>query len=642
MKTVLLSFFFVFGLACLSAQNCVETAFKFYQDSAYSPLPEHLEACLLTTLQQPFKPNIPEERHSRALALIALSNHYSTPPMLDYSRAEKTLAPVLEFLKESNQDDLPYLAEVYNLLGIYYEWLFQLDKAELYAVKSRQIAESLGDLGTMYNQDINLASLYSKTGKYAEGIEAADRGIRGMQQVMLMVEDTNVQKLCVQAILAGRFNKTVVWSEQSKQQRHNLELAAAQTSINNSLLESKMVLAQVEQLRDTSKAQLVIQQIVGTYYYSLAPDAPDSILVYVEHFLRLNNHQTSPFAIGSMTAMRGYTLGRQGHLQQALDENTRGLQGMDYPVRDAFDAPPIIVDNVSVARLLLSGIITRAEILYRFYEKDKKANLRYLRAAVALMGRDVEMTQVILRDQQTDEGIIYFQTLVLPTIDIAARYSAELYRATGEAQDFERSFSYSEQAKAFALRNKIRQIDLNVSWQGKAYECWQTELRLQDDIRRYRALADTKGVFQAQNALKNVLESWQNSSDPEIRHYYQNRYDYSTVKVQQIRSELLDDNTALISYLWMYPKPMAFVITKSHTAIYDLNIPETFMQHSQTLIQDVYPKVELLYEPYDVQCKALYDVLLGAILKDPAMVRYQAPGVLQRRHADGNTFLRFC
>lgn len=620
MKTWLLPVFFLAGLLTAQAQNgCCETAFQFFDDDPDSPLPDSLASCLEAELRAPFDLTILSERHRKAQGLIALSNHYA---FSNYIAAERVLIPVKEILREDGPDeDKKYLATAYNLFAIYYEWLLQYDLAELYATRCREIWLSLNNYDLeVYTQDANLASLYSKIGKFDEGVAAADRAIIGAEPLTKDTSDPKRYDAALNTYLGARHNKAVVLSEKAKREGYDFLWLESEASCAASLRESKKLLPIVERVNPERKPGVLLQ-IIATYTLpSAGVGAADSLIVYIDELERLfQGQQVHDHLVGSMQATRGGALAKKGQLAAGLAENTRGLQLIGYPVVGPFDAPQPVIIDLQQALALMAALTTRARILHLWYEKDKKADIRYLRAAVALMERNTDLTHQMLRDQQTDESMVSARTLLIPTFNTAAIYAAELYRETGVESDFARSFDFAERSKALALRNKMTLLQAKMQGlQGKSAECRKQEMNLLNSIFESRAKGDQNAVFYFSKCLKDTIEAWKQSPDPEVRRYYLARFDDNTASLQMVRNELLDDETALISYLWAYPKPIVYVITKTHTETHFLTVNDTLLRALNAFI--VLALADDKGDPQNVaRSQYLYEVLLKSALEHPAM-----------------------
>ncbi len=613
MKTIFIYTFLLHTLV-LAGQSCdcCERAFQKYTKGI--PLDASLVRCLLAELDKPFAPEDQNARFSRVKGLLALGDDYIVKK--DFFTAERTASRALSYLNPENPEDWIYLAHTHNLLGIFYEFLYQYDLAEANAVLSKNYYARSGNKLGVYNQLGNLSSLYSKMGKYDDGIRSANEAIAGFEEARK--ENPLLWFSTEAAILAAHSNMAVNYEEKSKKLKFDFKTKESKEAFEAALLQIRTILPEVA-LYARPNLHVVYSNLINIFYQmDTTRAAADSVIYYCDQLINLYKDSTSGLFAGYALAVKGGAVARKGQLESGLSLNQDGLRQSGYVLTNTYDYPKVSVGgDLLNAQLLITMLVSRADIMHLLYlrdeQKDKGSRLMHLKTAVALISRAVELIQQLSNNQLTDESTLKFRTLMTPVFSLAAIFSADLYRHTKTTEDFDRSFDFSEQSRAFVLRNQIRQIKLD----GIEEQCRKQEIEYKSLVRQYQAQNKPDSVLKYTALLKDSVESWRISKNSDVQHYYKNRFDNNTVSVETIRQHLLDDTTALISYSWAFPKPVVYVITRTHVDIQFIQVDDAFLQQANKLVESNLVRDE--GDPFYEEAMFVYDALLGRVMRHSSM-----------------------
>ena len=614
MKTVFIHLF-LFHTLVLSGQlcDCCEVAFQKYTKD--TPLDASLVECLLTEVNKPFAPKDQNERYSRVKGLLALGDNYIAQK--DFFTAERTASRALSYLNADNPDDWIYLAHTHNLLGIFYEFLYQYDLAEANAVRSKDYYAQSGNQLGVYNQLGNLASLYSKMGKYDDGVRSAREAIAGFEKARK--ENQLLWFSTEPAILAAHSNMALNYEEEGKKLKFEFKAPPSKEAFEAALLQIRTILPEVA-FYARPHLDVVYYNVINIFYQMDTTRATaDSVIYYSDQLLNLYKQSAPGLFAGWALAVKGGALARKGQLESGLSLSEEGLRQSGYVLANTYDCPKATVGNDLLnSQLLIAMLVIRADIMHLLYardeqQKDKGSQLNHLKTAVALISRATELIQQLSNNQLTDESTLIFRTLMTPVFGRAAIFSADLYNHTKTTADFGRSFDFSEQTRAFVLRNQVRQVKLD----GIEEQCRKQEMEYKSLIRQYRAQNKPDSVVKYTSLLKDSVESWRTGKNPEALHYYKNRFDNNTVSVETIRKQLLDDTTALISYSWDFPRPVVYAITRTHLDIQFVEVDETFLRQANKLVESNLVRNE--GDPFYEQALFVYDALLGRVMQHSSM-----------------------
>jgi CHAT domain-containing protein len=619
LAVLLSTLFFSLSLSAQqSPKSCSEQAFAWIQATGfYFPLSDSVANCVEAEIRRLDPPADENARLTCISGLIALGNDYGNKKK-SYLAVQR-LARAERLLRDGTRQDSFHQALIYNLLGFYAKEFFQFDLAELYNARSLELSERLGNTQGVLEQLINLSEIYVHTGKHRKSEEAVFEADSMLRELSGQVPEPMLKT----AELFANSNLAYTYIDEGRKQKLDFDDAEADVSYESAIQTFKQMLPTARMYAPQRVANCY--ESIGVLYTrkKISATNTDSALVYLEKYLAIPQDEKVAYLSaahqGYVLCTYGGALARKGRFDEGLQKNAEGLATLGYPVADAF-VHPAVPKNIRLpeAQFLLNSLLIRGEILYGQHAQTK--DVKYLIAAADVLARAAEASNQLAADQISDQSMLAYRTLFQMLYASAAAYSAELYQTTKNEAELARSFDFAEQSRATVLRHHLwTTYDLALRdgpesvyrkredyYRGKIHEYQQQE-----------SLADSLLLISKQ--FGQFIDTLRRSSYPGAQHYYQNRFNRSTLSLAALRSEMLDDTTAFISYLWAYPKHLVYYATKQEAGVEFLDLDTQFLEDCDNLIETGLKRAA--NSDFKISSNRLYDKLLKNLLEKPRMER---------------------
>ena len=310
-------------------------------------------------------------------------------------------------------------------------------------------------------------------------------------------------------------------------------------------------------------------------------------------------------------------LGIAYFLKNQLDSASFYIQqGMSiggYSSQSLLDNPKADIAKLKISPDMLAALLlTKASILKKYY--DQNDSLVYLEGCLKTCQSAVEIfnNPVLNNDLKLSYG-----SHQQSSFNVAAKMALRVFKKTNIPGLMELSFRYCEQGKNFTIRQMLTKSRLNLLGNNQKDNFIKTERAILDSIRAIRKPhrpgympndPENKQLIALEKSYRSLIE-YIKQSNPR---YYTERFDTTTVSMADIQKKLLDDTTAVISYMQNDDSIRVFVISKSTKTYVTLALVDNFWQQFDIFLKhtgDEYVSTKKWEE--------VASFMFNALLKDP-------------------------
>jgi CHAT domain-containing protein len=269
---------------------------------------------------------------------------------------------------------------------------------------------------------------------------------------------------------------------------------------------------------------------------------------------------------------------QKGDYEQALNSLQYAINAnvLQFASRDPYTNPPL--SNILTERGLLTSLGMKTTVLLERYAKQS-GDLRDLKASLAASELSAQLIDNMRRGFKAEGSKLDLAEDAADFYDEGIQIARRLYRATRQNEYNATAFRFAEKSKAgvmleafseaeakqFAgipdsLLEKERQVRLDLTFfdQNLTKEKLKGEAGDSAKIARWQ-----DKVFSLKQAYEALLQRF----EKDYPDYYSLKYQVETATVEEVKQEVLDENTALVEYFTGKDSIFIFAITKDNFAI---------------------------------------------------------------------------
>ena len=351
---------------------------------------------------------------------------------------------------------------------------------------------------------------------------------------------------------------------------------------------------------------------------------------------------------GACKNFEGRALRSAGDIPGALDAYQQAINilvnDMDDP---SWYTNPVPGAEVKSPQYLLEALTGKGSLLKQRY--IDQGDLNDLKAALETFERAISVVDE-LKNQQTLEGAkTFWSEKTLPLIEESIETAFLIHEQTGEIGALEKAFEFSERSKALLLLASLygREIsdfsEVPVAVIEKEKELKQAiteyEGRLEGEQKRCADVREKmlKLYSEKLTSLKTEYDAFINQVALEHPNYHQLKFESQTTDLKELRAELLDQETMMISYFFGIHNLYIFTITEERMQLRRLSNLTEIETSVSSLFSNLTDNAGLLSDPqgsyanFVTVSRNLYKQLLSEEL---ARNIYQCPD-----HYPGRSFI---
>ncbi|PHS63306.1 MAG: hypothetical protein COB12_09790 [Flavobacterium sp.] len=226
---------------------------------------------------------------------------------------------------------------------------------------------------------------------------------------------------------------------------------------------------------------------------------------------------------------------------------------------------------------LLESLIAKGELLKELHLKTKET--KDLIASLNTFETAIDILEDMKNNEMSESSMVFWTQRTLMLIENSIESAFLLYQITNEEMYLHKAFNFSERSKALLLLSTLSDHNLN-SFANVSEEIILKEKDLKNKINEYQG--KIKSEEKRCDAIRGkMLDLWQNKLTSlqndfdllisEIKEkypdYYHLKFDIQIANLALIQEQLLDNNTALISYFTGKKNSYVFLITQSNITL---------------------------------------------------------------------------
>lgn len=426
---------------------------------------------------------------------------------------------------------------------------------------------AIDEVERLYNK---MGALYYQTGNYKQSINYFNKTISSLNKASADYQELFVQyKINAGAVyfkLQDYEHAMAVYKEllpfnSSNQSSilHNIGVIYEETGDYRKALQTLLPLSYNQQIKLTDLARI---------YLSL--HQPDSAKFYLDSAVVVNkemNGSRKNIRHGLTLKYYGDYFTTQHNMEQALASYQQAILQLDA---DFFETDPyqnpVQFNGLHSSFNLFNALIAKAKAfaqLYQQYKTEKTliASLDTYKAAFAL-AKHVE------RFLDTDEARMFLKKNVEEAYAAAIETAVDVYELTKKEEYLTDAFILSETNKASILELNRQQPEIEqISEIPEALVHEESNIKANIATLTLQAATNTDSLktasFQQRIEEYEIKLSKIQEQLNENSRYHQLRYNDKELSVKKIQTEILNDQTALISYYFTATKLFTFVVTSS-------------------------------------------------------------------------------
>ena len=523
----------------------------------------------------------------------------------DYKKAilctERSVSLVLvDGASSLSEDDLYYLSDLYNNLGVYHEKKGDLSRSEYYYNQSLKINKELNlPIETFADIYINHSKAKLKLKDYDAVIQICQTIIQHDLNALSPKEqyailNLSYKNLAISYLSQNQYDSAIYYIDKVIYQSEK----STANSPGNPMIKGEIL----HRLGKNKEAIALIKNVIDTY-----PENTSSFLYKHQHLHYGHN------TLGKIYLQeKEYDLAIQ-HFQSALTLNIKDFK----PSKD-INEPPII-NQVYRIDYLIEALENKANAL-KAINTEKSIEQAYQHNTLAIQWIEKMRQEVAL-----EESKIELNKSTNRVYKSAISLAAQLYKMTNDKKYLEAAFEVAEKQKATVLlESLINKNEKNTL--GVPQNLLERERDLKHDIAYYQQQLLNTEIDSATTALYQgyfnnnnlALAGIKDTLSTFYQDYFNLEYQTAIATIPNVQKELLKDGQTLIQFTEIDSSLYAFAIertkselfilpygTKQKTILnqlekhlssreYILNHQETVLEEFATLSQQTYAA---LFEP---------------------------------------------
>ncbi|RMA58507.1 CHAT domain-containing protein [Ulvibacter antarcticus] len=372
----------------------------------------------------------------------------------------------------------------------------------------------------------------------------------------------------------------------------------------------------------------IADSLINSGNYATAIDYYNEAYKWREKELGKNNVQTGACKNFVARALRfsGDTEAALIAYQEAIQILVPDMRGLEEISQTSWYENPSPQMKVQSSQYLFESLIAKGDLLKEYYLKTNE--ISDLEAALQTYEATITLLENQKSNQLSEASREFWTQRTLIIIESSITTALELFQITNNKDYLSKAFSYSERSKALLLLASLYDQEIR-SFTNVSEAIISEEIKLKSEINDYAGkiqseesrCAETRGKMLSLWVTK--LDALQNEYDILIKtiqekhpEYYNLKYESPIATVAVIQDQILDVNTAMISYFAGSENSYVFLITSEEIAIRKLeDTPQLFKEvselftnlSSQNLVQT---EAQKTYLSFTETSSLLYNKLL--------------------------------
>ena len=293
---------------------------------------------------------------------------------------------------------------------------------------------------------------------------------------------------------------------------------------------------------------------------------------------------------------------------------------------------PTLDMKIQSHQYLLESLIAKGELFKERYILTKQ--LKDLEASLDSFETAILVLEDMKNQEMSESSRVFWSKRTLSLVESSIETSINLFQNTKNKSYLEKAFNFSERSKALLLLASLNDVDIK-SFANVSEEIILKEKELKSSINEYtgRIESEEKRCTEVRTKMltlwKNELGTQQNKYDilmgsikKDYPQYYQLKYELPIANLQSLQKQLLNEDTALVSYFAGDDKTYVFLITNNDISIRSIEDSQILFEQTTSLFNTVHSQEQLLKEPqesfeeFSTLSFQLYKKLLGPELSN--------------------------
>ncbi|PQA60786.1 hypothetical protein C5O19_14580 [Siphonobacter curvatus] len=497
------------------------------------------------------------------------------------SEAIQQCEKALQLLQKSPVDSIRFKA--YSNLSFYHSLVFQTEQMQSYLEKAEQMLErqpylasqTPGFVAAYYNQK---GVYYNAAGDFIQATTNLEKALAVAKKYQLSgYLSTFTNNLSTQYENLGNTQKAIMLAKQAlslertpyQQIVYTLNLGRYYLSLNKPK-EAFKYLTQSQQIDDTygrlnpdyfTESRITLYQNWGSYY-AATQQVTKAIRSYDQAITLAQTYWGTKHPLLSVAyRVKAQLLENQGDLNGALVNYRHAINAvcLGTPVKELHDLP-VIQEGVLSERELMYALVGQASVMGKFSNRDP-----FLQPAFETYKLALHLAERIRLNYDVSDAKLLFGQQISLVNEQALRIAYALYQKTHQYQYLKTAFTLTESTRASTLSDARREQTLKKTWVPK--ELLSKEEQLKKELTSTKLQLQQPNSRKEQDSLKLVLVEQELVLDKFRQQLLQripsrHRQSVESMSVDTVREKLLDQQTALLSYVMTEQDLFVFVITQ--------------------------------------------------------------------------------
>ena len=239
---------------------------------------------------------------------------------------------------------------------------------------------------------------------------------------------------------------------------------------------------------------------------------------------------------------------------------------------------------------LFESLVAKAICLYDLYIEIQDDN--YLNASVATYDAAFRMADFINKSFDNEDARLFIGQKVFSAYQGGVQLLLRSYEATGSKKYLENAFYWAEKSKATALAVSLKENQIK-SYSDLPDSLLEKEQNLKFNLSRLFLKIDNTENEEEIEPLKIEIRDVQlalsrlQAQLHDYPEYYRKKFSYDSVALSVIQNEVLDKQSALLSYFYCDTTIVIFALTNTDLKYYYIPIDNAYLQALQRLEKEL-------------------------------------------------------
>ena len=513
-------------------------------------------------------------------------------------------------------DSLLYTPYVFS--GNSYYYLHNFDSSRYYLEKAEKSLHQNQD-AHLYN---SFGVLHLEAGNYAQSINYFGKALEISQQGGNIDEGISTFKSNIATALRRLelYDSAVVIYKDIL----NFDLRTDEININLGTVflqnhEPDSTLLYLSKVQDSVRRSGVIYRSKIGHAYFLKGD----YVLAEKHLLEALAARTTAGKydkVGFTYKLLGDIYYKKKEYLKALDYYQQSIIQLDYDFNDdnillnpkGFD---LGFSNFS----LFESLVAKAICLYDLYGTNQDDN--YLNASMNTYNTAFRMADFINKSFDNEDARLFIGQKVFKAYQEGVQLQVRLYEATGNEKYLENAFYWAEKSKATALAVSLKENQIK-SYSDLPDSLLEKERNLKFNLSRLFLKIDNTENEEEIEPLKIEIRDIQVALSRlqdklhDYPEYYEKKFSNDSVELSFIQNEVLDKQSALLSYFYCDTSIVLFALTNTELKYDQIPIDNTYLQALESLEKELRYLVPGKSYAGSSHAKTLYQKLISPVKKD--------------------------